>query len=168
MIDTDVVNPIKTDNPDFDVFFNTDKTLHEMLENPGAYEIGVVLKYVFEKRKEKQITATDRSNQTHLVKLLQLAFSKDIMSYREADAIAIWLDELVNNQTEKQESHNADRWISVKDRLPTEKDGEIFSTNIGDVGKPELWRYVKILAVFPPTEYEPAYVAETKFKVVKL
>lgn len=42
MIDTDVVNPIKTDNPDFDVFFNTDKTLHEMLENPGAYEIGLV------------------------------------------------------------------------------------------------------------------------------
>ena len=100
-IDDDVINPIKTDNSSFDEFFNTDKTIHEMLENPKKYEIGTVLKYVYESRNQKRITATDRSNQSKLVKLLQCEFYRNIMSYAEADSIAIWLDKLVNNQMEK-------------------------------------------------------------------
>ena len=59
------------------------------------------------------------------------------------------------------------KWISVKDRLPTEKDGEIHFADMGDIGKPELWRHVKILAVFPATKHEHSYVAETKFFVEK-
>lgn len=62
----------------------------------------------------------------------------------------------------------ADNWISVKERLPTEKDGEIYSADVGDVGKPELWKYTKIIAYFPAEiwngqTYEKAEVRETKF-----
>ena len=40
-------------------------------------------------------------------------------------------------------------WISVKDRLPTESDGE---TGVFDL-QTEQVPYVKVLAYFPPSEY---------------
>ena len=73
---------------------------------------------------------------------------------------------------EKQEffdaGYNADKWISVKDRLPTEEDGVFGVEDVGEKGKPELWKYTKIIAYFPAETfngkvYEKAEVRETKF-----
>lgn len=51
----ETANPIKTNNSEFDDFFNGDVHLHKMLKTPEKTEIGKLLKYAFEagcKRKE--------------------------------------------------------------------------------------------------------------------
>lgn len=46
-------------------------------------------------KEAKQISASDRANQSTLVKLLQNAFSQGLMEHDKADSITIWLDDLI-------------------------------------------------------------------------
>lgn len=93
-----MLNQTASVNNDVENLVKNGNTPYKMLENPNKHEIGESLKCVFEKRTPKQITATDRSNQAKIVNALQNAFDMRKIEYEEANSLANWLDNLVNNQ----------------------------------------------------------------------
>lgn len=53
-------------------------------------------------KKAKQISASDRANQSTVVKLLQNAFSQGLMEHDKADSITIWLDDIIKRNYERE------------------------------------------------------------------
>ena len=83
-----MLNQTASVNNDVENLVKNGNTPYKMLENPNKHE----------KRTPKQITATDRSNQAKIVNALQNAFDMRKIEYEEANSLANWLDNLVNNQ----------------------------------------------------------------------
>lgn len=60
------------------------------------------LKQKATQKETKQISASDRANQSTVVKLLQNAFSQGLMEHDKADSITIWLDDIIKRNYERE------------------------------------------------------------------